>query len=93
MSWTEQDYEFPQIDAGAESYFEDCDDAGADAVYAYGFSKLPELRALMRERLAGAMSEREMLEAAKLAFKNKPAEDAVPVPTDRDVVDFVYQLL
>ena len=81
---------FPDADA-ADTYFEDVEEMSG-MIGVYGFRTVPELKALLRERSGGSLSEEEILETAKAVFRNKPPEDAaVIVPEDRQVVDFRYQ--
>ena len=91
MSWIESEYRFPEIDASASSYFEDVD-AACPPVYRYSFDTLPDFMSLMGSRLEGRLTKREMLEAAKETFRNKPQEKSEQVVDEgRGVVDFIYE--
>lgn len=88
-----EDYRFPEIDKEAGSYF--LDYTGQDEMTGrWHFETVPELKALLRERLGAVLSEEEILEAVKLAFRNKPKEQDDPEERagDRQVVDYIYQL-
>ena len=92
MSWIESQYRFPEIDASANSYFEDVDTA-CPPVYRYSFDTLPQFMSLMSGRLEGRFTKREMLEVAKETFRNKPQEKGEQVVDEgRAVVDFIYEL-
>ena len=83
---------FTRIDPAADSYLEDCT-VTTDDIYVYGFRTLPEFRKLLKEHLSDDMTDQEILEAAKTAFRKEPKEEAKEIsPKDRDVVDFIYQL-
>ena len=92
MNWTETGYHFPEPDPGAASYLEDYGPDG-DCIVPYGFRTIPELRELIRERLGTEFDERQILEIAKTAFRNRPKETDTPeLMKDRKPVDFVYTL-
>ena len=92
MNWIETQYRFPEIDSTEKSYLEDVDVA-CSPVYRYSFDTLPHFRSLMSNRLEGKLSNREMLEAAKETFRNKPkGEGEWAVDEGRRVVDFIYEL-
>ena len=92
MSGIDMAYRFPEIDPGAESYLEDIEGCGQDT-YPYSFSSLPELKRLMEQLLGDVLDEGAILEAAKEAFRNKPADDLAYTPDeDRTVVDFIYEM-
>ncbi|MBR1457590.1 MAG: hypothetical protein IJ594_10595 [Oscillospiraceae bacterium] len=91
MTWIEKERSFPQIDPQRESYFAPVPQA--PAICAYGFRTLPEFRQLLQARLGDALTEREMLEIAKLTFRSKPADADEPISLEgRQLVDFIYEL-
>ncbi len=95
LDWVETEYRFPEPDPAAESYFEDMaaegPETGADPAAVYGFRTIPELRALLKERLGSGLSDREILETAKNVFRCRPKrEDRRVDNSDREVVDFIY---
>ena len=76
-----------------DTYFQDGaeDRPVSEMTYIYHFETLPEMRKLLSERLQGAMTEEEILEATKTAFRNKPKSDTV-TNTSGDIVDYIYQM-
>ena len=89
-------YMFPEIDRSAETYFESASPEGSGSdtcIYPYGFGNIPEMKKLFAERAAGALSDAEILEIAKTAFRSKPKEAGTDGAdeTERQVVDFVYE--
>lgn len=92
MNWIETQYRFPEIDPTTKSYLEDVD-VTCSPLYRYSFDTLPRFRSLMSNRLEGRLSSREMLEAAKETFRNKPREESEWVVDEgRCVVDYIYEL-
>lgn len=91
MNWIEQDYRFPKADPEAETYFEDFGD-NEELIYAYSFSSIPQMKALLKERTNGALSDQEILESVKDAFRCAPKKKSETIlPEDRQIVDFIYQ--
>ena len=91
-NWIEPRRGFPEIDSGVESYLEDVGNR-PPSCYRYGFATLPQLKALLDERLGDQLGKREQLEVAKHAFRNKPREQyEIAVEDGRNVVDFIYAL-
>ena len=90
MNWIETVYDFKLKDDAAYTYFDDVsDECGA---YIYGFSSLPQLKALIAERLPGAFTEREIIEICRKTFRLRPEKQfEKPDGNDRQVVDFIYQ--
>ena len=90
MNWIETEYEFKMKDEAADTYLEDVsDDCGE---YIYGFSNIPQLKALIAGRLPGAFTDKEIAEICRKTFRQKP-EKHYDTPNDqkRQVVDFIYQ--
>lgn len=76
-----------------ETFFQDCaeDRTVSEMTYAYHFDTLQEMRQLLTERLQGQMTEEEIFEAVKTAFRNK-AKAETAKNTSGDIVDYIYQM-
>ena len=82
---------FGGFDREADTYFSD---AGCrQPLYAFHFGSLPELRSLLEERLGDLLDRKEILEAAKAAFRKKPKTGyEYTALTDREPADFIYEM-
>ena len=76
-----------------DTFFQDgaADRPVPEMTYIYHFDTLPEMRKLLSERLQGAMTDEEIFEAVKTAFRNKPKTDSAE-NTSGDIVDYIYQM-
>ena len=76
-----------------DSFFQDgaTDVTVSEMIYPYHFNTLQEMRALLSTRLQMKMTDEEILEAVKTAFRNKPAADSPESPTG-EIVDFIYEM-
>ena len=92
LDWIETDHEFDVSDQNADSYFIDPVKDG-DMINEYHFDTLPELKRLLSKRLAGSLSEKEFMMAARETFRNKPEYRAfIKDSLGREVVDFIYEM-
>lgn len=91
LNWIEMDYRFPEADPSETTYFTEFNDE--DMVNLYHFSTIADLKALLKQRLPGIFTEKEILEIAKTAFRNRPKKRAEEINLEgRNVVDFIYEL-
>ena len=89
LSWIEAGRSFPEP-AETGSCFLDYPEE--DLILPWHFDSLPQLRELLRERLGGQLSERELLEASRTAFRCKPRPAEAERDEDRQIADFIYQM-
>lgn len=76
-----------------DTFFQDgaADMNTSEMIYAYHFDTLREMRALLSQRLQTKMTDEEIFEAVKTAFRNKPAAGTATGPS-RDIVDYIYEM-
>ena len=89
LNWIEADRSFSEPEE-RESWFQEYPEE--EMILPWHFETLPQLRELLRERLGEQLSEEEILEAARTAFRCKPGQAAVPEAKDRQIADFIYQM-
>ena len=89
MNWIEPGRSFSEVDKSAGTYFED---ACRSSSYVCSFSSVPQLRALIRERLGGRLSEKEISAVCSETFRNRPDDGRLKESSaGSSVVDFIYQ--
>ena len=92
MNRIEMAYRFPEIERQTESYLEDFPEDD-EWIGTFEFRTIAELKAILREKAEGTLTEEALTEIAKTVFRSKPENsEPVSLPEGRQVVDFIYQM-